>query len=207
MKESRRARRRPARRRAEQRPCAWAVVFWWSLRLCGNYSTGASDQRNLPRTKHSQNASDEPQESLSDVQSDLQIRATGFWGDCGDLCGSHPQPQNITSSMETDPMNMARDSLTDAGATLSERQEPDLGTAAFLQVRGFRLLGLAPLGGGRWAFRFADPDGKASQAALAYLQGESVPARALIAAEKDLKTLLYSQKGNGNGNSRYSARR
>ncbi len=81
----------------------------------------------------------------------------------------------------------------------AEHMESDLGTAAFMQVRGFRLLGLSPLGGRRWAFQFANPDGDAAQAALAYLQGESVPARSLIAAEKDLKTLLYSQKGNGNG--------
>ena len=82
----------------------------------------------------------------------------------------------------------------------AEHQESDLGTAAFMQVRGFRLLSLSPLGGGRLAFRFADPDGAAAQDGLAYLQGESVPARSLISAEKDLKTLLYAQKGNGNRN-------
>ena len=89
----------------------------------------------------------------------------------------------------------------------AEHQESDLGTAAFLQVRGFRLLGLSPLGGRRWGFRFADPNGDAAQAALAYLQGESVPARSLISAEKDLKTLLYSEKGNGNGNRKHSSYR
>ena len=82
-----------------------------------------------------------------------------------------------------------------------EHLEQDLGTAAFLQVRGFRLLGLAPSGAGRYTFRFADPDGEAAQAALAYLQGEAVAAYSLVAAEKNLKTLLYSiKKGNGNGN-------
>ena len=81
----------------------------------------------------------------------------------------------------------------------AEHMESDLGTAAFLQVRGYRLLGLSPLGGRRWGFRFADPESTAAQAALAFLQGESVAARSLIAAEKDLKTILYSQKGNGNG--------
>ena len=80
-----------------------------------------------------------------------------------------------------------------------EHVESDLGTAAFLVVRGFRLLGLMHNGGGRYAFRFDDPNEKASEAALSYLQGECVPARALVAAEKDLKTLLYTRKGNGNG--------
>ena len=81
-----------------------------------------------------------------------------------------------------------------------EHLEQDLGRAAFLQVRGFRLLGLAPSGAGRYAFRFADPDGEAAQAALAYLQGEAVAAYSLVAAEKNLKTLLYSTKdGNVNG--------
>lgn len=79
-----------------------------------------------------------------------------------------------------------------------EHLESDLGTAAFLVVRNFRLLGLVPNGGNRYAFRFADPDDKASETAMAYLQGESVPAKALIAAEKNLKTLLYSIRGNGN---------
>lgn len=75
----------------------------------------------------------------------------------------------------------------------------DLGTAAFLVVRGFRLLGLTPDGRGRFMFRFDDPENKATAASMAYLQGDSVPARALIAAEKDLKTLLYSSNGNGHG--------
>ena len=85
-----------------------------------------------------------------------------------------------------------------------EHRESDLGTASFLVVKSFRLLGLAPDGGsGRYAFRFEDSDGKAAEAALAYLQGESLPAKALIAAEKDLKTLLYSRKGNGYGKRRH----
>jgi len=82
---------------------------------------------------------------------------------------------------------------------MPEHLQTDLGTAAFLVVRGFRLLGLAPDGRGRFMFRFDDPDDRAASAALGYLQGESVPARALIAAEKDLKTLLYSRNGNGHG--------
>ncbi len=80
-----------------------------------------------------------------------------------------------------------------------EYLQHDLGTAAFLVVKGFRFLGLVNKGGGRYAFRFADEDGRAAETSLGYMQGESVPARALIAAEKDLKTALYSG-GNGNRN-------
>lgn len=87
----------------------------------------------------------------------------------------------------------------------SEHLEPDLGTAAFLQVRGFRLLGLHPLTAGRWAFRFADPQCNAPDSAMDYLRGEPVSARSFAEAEKSLKTLLYSQRridGNGNFNPR-----
>lgn len=42
---------------------------------------------------------------------------------------------------------------------LLDHLETDLGVAAFLVVRGFRVLGLdAPEGGSRYAFRFADPE-------------------------------------------------
>lgn len=85
---------------------------------------------------------------------------------------------------------------------MAEHLECDLGTAAFLVVRGFPLLGLQHLNGSRFGFRFGDPAGKAGAAAMSYLQGESVPAKQLVAAERDLKTLLYSEKGCGNGNSR-----
>ena len=76
----------------------------------------------------------------------------------------------------------APDELT----TPDEHVESDLGIAAFLMAKGHQLLGLVQIGD-RYAFRFADEDGDASRAALAYIQGESIPARSLIAAEKDLK--------------------
>lgn len=79
---------------------------------------------------------------------------------------------------------------------MREHLESDLGTAAFLVVRGFRLLGLVPNGGRRYAFRF---EGTAAEAALAYLQAETVPARALMDAQKNLKTLLYARKRDGDG--------
>lgn len=89
--------------------------------------------------------------------------------------------------------------------TTVEYLESDLGTAAFLVVRGFRLLGVEPLDRGRLAFRFADESGKAKDAALEFLSGASVVARDFVAAEKNLKTVLYSTKGTaryGNGNRR-----
>ena len=76
--------------------------------------------------------------------------------------------------------------------------EADLGVAAFLVVRGFKLLGLIQSGRSRYLFQFADPDGLAAKSAMGYVQGELVPANALIAAEVNLKTLLYSKKGYGN---------
>ena len=75
--------------------------------------------------------------------------------------------------------------------------------AAFLHVRGFRLLGLSPIRPGRYAFRFSDPEGMAEEAAMAYLAGEPVAARALVESEKSLKTLLYSRKRDVNGNGNY----
>lgn len=87
-----------------------------------------------------------------------------------------------------------------------EHHESDLGAAAFLVVRGFRLLGLAANDGKRFSFRFADPDGAAAEAAMAYLQGDSAPARALISAQKDLKNLLYARKRNGDGDGHYKQR-
>ena len=82
-----------------------------------------------------------------------------------------------------------------------EHLESDLGTAAFLVVRGFRLVGLTPHGGARYAFRFADPDSKAAGAAMDYLGGDTASAKAIIDAEKTLKTLLYTRKnGEGYGN-------
>jgi hypothetical protein len=81
-----------------------------------------------------------------------------------------------------------------------EHFEDDLGIAAFLVVRGFKLLGLKPGNRGHYSFRFDDSAGTAKETAMSYLQGESVPARDLISAEKNLKAFLYSAKGTRNGN-------
>jgi hypothetical protein len=81
-----------------------------------------------------------------------------------------------------------------------EHLEDDLGIAAFLVVKGFRLLGLQPGNGGHFSFRFEDMDGRAQQTAMDYLHGDPISAREFVAAEKTLKTVLYSAKGR-NGNS------
>ena len=81
---------------------------------------------------------------------------------------------------------------------MHEHLESDLGKAAFLIVKGFRVLGLTDVGRGRYAFRFENGE-DAAKATLGYMQGEAVSAKALISAEKDLKSLLYATKGNGNG--------
>jgi|ERR1035438_2465037 hypothetical protein len=79
----------------------------------------------------------------------------------------------------------------------------DLGTAAFLVVKGLQLLGATPdAEGRRYLFRFVDPHSQGQALAMAYQSGEAVPARDIVAAEKNLKSVLYSVKGNGtyNGN-------
>ena len=80
-----------------------------------------------------------------------------------------------------------------------EHLEDDLGIAAFLVVKGFKLLGLKPGERGHYAFRFEDKNGDAKETAMSYLRGELVPARDLVSAEKNLKTFLYSVKGTRNG--------
>jgi hypothetical protein len=82
--------------------------------------------------------------------------------------------------------------------------ESDLGAAAFLIVRGFRLLELIGTEGQRYRFCFEDTEGKAADAVMGYLQGESVSGRELIAAEKSLKSQLYGKKsGSGRGREGY----
>jgi len=82
-----------------------------------------------------------------------------------------------------------------------EHLEGDLPTAAFLIVKGFKLRGVVPGARGHYAFRFEDAEGNAAHVAMSYLQGDLVSARDFVAAEKNLKTVLYSAKGrNGNSN-------
>ena len=83
---------------------------------------------------------------------------------------------------------------------VNEHLEDDLGIAAFLVVKGFKLLGLLPGNRGHYSFRFKDADGQAKEAVMSYLQGESIPAKDLISTEKSLKVFLYAAKGTRNGN-------
>ena len=91
-----------------------------------------------------------------------------------------------------------------------EHLEHDLGDAAFLVVKGFRLIGLVPGGQGHYSFEFEDPGGRAREAAMDYLRGEPVSARELVNAQKSLKNLLYNAKsprnGHDNGNSNRTSR-
>lgn len=80
-------------------------------------------------------------------------------------------------------------------------QESDIGTAAFLSAKGFRLLDLVAEGGRRYSFIFDDSGGDAASAAREYRQGAQVTAREIIAAQKNLKWILYEKKGMNNGTS------
>lgn len=75
-----------------------------------------------------------------------------------------------------------------------EHIQSDLGIAAYLLARNFRLLGLQTTDGRRYFFRFSDPDGKAETEVVGYLTGASVVAREIVDAQKTLKTVLYNKK-------------
>lgn len=81
-----------------------------------------------------------------------------------------------------------------------EYLENELGVAAFLTARGFRLLGLKEVSEGRFSFRFSeDESDNTAKAALDYLAGATVIAKDMVSAERSLKTLLYSRPTNGLG--------
>ncbi len=78
---------------------------------------------------------------------------------------------------------------------MKEHIEGDLNVAAFLLVRGCKLLGLASNdGSGRYSFRFQDSDGSAARTAMEYFGGGSVSAKEFAAAQRDLKSQLYGRK-------------
>lgn len=84
--------------------------------------------------------------------------------------------------------------------------ESDIGTAAYLSACGFVLLDLVSVGPNRYAFRFADPNLNASNAAHNYLAGAQAEAKALVDALRTLKDRLYAEKGNGNRHGKYRTR-
>ena len=77
---------------------------------------------------------------------------------------------------------------------VKEYRESDLGIAAYLVVKGFPILGLERVNGRRYAFRFEDENGQTAAAAMSYIHGDCVPAKQLVSAVKDLKTMLYSNE-------------
>lgn len=83
---------------------------------------------------------------------------------------------------------------------MNEHLESDIGAAAFLLARRFKLLGLVRVGRNRYAFRFADEDQTATDAVREYLEGASANAKDLFDSLRMLKDRLYAEKGsNGNG--------
>jgi hypothetical protein len=91
-------------------------------------------------------------------------------------------------------------------SAIPEYLENELGVAAYLLARGFRLLGLKEVATGRFSFRFVDDaEGSTAQAALDYLTGSTVVAKDLVSAERSLKTLLYSRPNNGLGTRNFNA--
>jgi hypothetical protein len=88
---------------------------------------------------------------------------------------------------------------------MTDHLESDIGAAAFLLARGFKLLGLEQVGRYRYAFRFADEGQSAAQAVSEYLDGAPAEAKHLLDSLRTLKDRLYAEKGcNGNG---YHAKR
>ena len=84
-----------------------------------------------------------------------------------------------------------------------DHAETDLGCAAYLVVKGFPLRGLHQCGHNRFAFLF---DAAAGDAVSGYLNGDCVPARVLVEAQKDLKDRLYAEKRNGDSSEHTSHR-
>jgi hypothetical protein len=95
--------------------------------------------------------------------------------------------------------------LTTTKGTMSNYVESDIGAAAFLLARGFRLAGLTQLGPTRYGFSFADLDGAAPETVQAYHASATIEAKALLNSLRELKNKLYATKGsNGNGNNRHT---
>jgi hypothetical protein len=83
---------------------------------------------------------------------------------------------------------------------VANHTESDIGAAAFLLTRGFKLVGLTRLGPHRYGFCFSDPDNSAAQETRSYFDGATAEAKALLDSLRDLKNRLYAEKANGNGN-------
>jgi uncharacterized protein YndB with AHSA1/START domain len=67
-------------------------------------------------------------------------------------------------------------------------QTSDLAIAAYLMMRGLKLFDASVQKGGRFMFKFEDPDGTAFQMSIEYVNSESAKFDAHI---KNLKNILY----------------
>lgn len=67
----------------------------------------------------------------------------------------------------------------------------DLGTAAFVHMLGLNLLGASKAPGGRFMFRFEDPEGRGDNYAVDYLNSEC---RRFDSSVRSLKKLCYDKK-------------
>ena len=67
-------------------------------------------------------------------------------------------------------------------------QTSDLAIAAYLMMRGLKLSDASVQKGGRFMFKFEDPDGKAFQMSIEYVNSESAKFDAHI---KNLKNILF----------------
>jgi hypothetical protein len=82
---------------------------------------------------------------------------------------------------------------------MNDHMESDIGAAAFLLVRGFKVTGLKQIGPHRYGFCFADSGRTAAKEVQGYFAGATAQAKALLDSLRNLKDQLYAQKANGNG--------
>jgi len=75
-----------------------------------------------------------------------------------------------------------------AGSAVPSYETSDLGTAAFVHMMGLKLLGSTRSPGGRFTFRFVDPEGRGPNYAVDYLNSEC---RQFDAAVRSLKKLCH----------------
>lgn len=78
---------------------------------------------------------------------------------------------------------------------MKEHIESDIGVASFLLTRGFKLTGMERLGPNRYGFRFSDPGNTAADQTQSYFSGALAEAKALLDAQRNLKSQLYAVKG------------
>lgn len=78
--------------------------------------------------------------------------------------------------------------------TVKTWQTTDLGSAAYVFMRGLRLLGSrrAARGNGQFVFMFADPENRGEQFSIDFLNSEC---REYDAAVRSLKKLCYDSEG------------